>query len=129
MKKKIKMIALDLDGTTFTNDKRMTQHTKDVIQTAISQGIIVLPSTGRQFSDLPEESEEENQHSLTGNCPAGAVCLTKLISLTSNFPGVVLSFHKTIRAIVASGRMTVYFRHQNSPRRTRATTYRAAWHA
>ena len=55
MKKKIKMIALDLDGTTFTNDKRITQHTKDVIQTAIAQGIIVLPSTGRQFSGLPEE--------------------------------------------------------------------------
>lgn len=55
MKKEIKIIALDLDGTTFTNDKKITGHTKDVIEKAIEQGVYVLPCTGRQLSGLPEE--------------------------------------------------------------------------
>lgn len=56
--------------------------------------------------------------------PTGAVCLTKLISLTSNFPGVVLSFHKTnraIRAIVASGQITTNLTTHSSQRTTNAT--------
>lgn len=55
MKKQIKLIALDLDGTTFTNDKRITDHTKAVISDAIARGIDILPCTGRQFSGLPQE--------------------------------------------------------------------------
>ncbi|MDO4170999.1 MAG: Cof-type HAD-IIB family hydrolase [Lachnospiraceae bacterium] len=55
MKKEIRIIGLDLDGTTFTNDKTITQHTKEVIEKATAQGIVVLPCTGRQYSGLPEE--------------------------------------------------------------------------
>lgn len=55
MKKNIKIIALDLDGTTFTDDKHITDRTKEIIQKAISRGITVVPCTGRQFSGLPEE--------------------------------------------------------------------------
>lgn len=55
MKKNIKIIGLDLDGTTFNNEKKITDHTKQVIEQAIDEGIIVLPCTGRQYSGLPEE--------------------------------------------------------------------------
>lgn len=55
MKKQIKLIALDLDGTTFTDDKRITDHTKAVISDTIARGIDILPCTGRQFSGLPQE--------------------------------------------------------------------------
>ena len=55
MKKEIKLIGLDLDGTTFTSDKRITDHAKSVIEKAIEQGVTVLPCTGRQLSGLPEE--------------------------------------------------------------------------
>lgn len=55
MKKEIKIIALDLDGTTFNDDKIITAHTKEVIEEAISRGIEVLPCTGRQYSGLPKQ--------------------------------------------------------------------------
>lgn len=55
MKKEIRLIGLDLDGTTFTNDKRITEHTKEVIEKAIKRGITVLPCTGRPYTGLPKE--------------------------------------------------------------------------
>lgn len=55
MKKKIKLIGLDLDGTVFNEEKKITDHTKKVIEYAIKQGIVVLPATGRPQSGLPEE--------------------------------------------------------------------------
>lgn len=54
MKQNIKLIALDLDGTTFTTEKTITPKTKSVIETAIRQGIHVLPATGRQVEGLPD---------------------------------------------------------------------------
>lgn len=54
MKKDIRIIALDLDGTTFTTDKRITEHTRKTLKKAIDAGIYVLPCTGRQLSGLPE---------------------------------------------------------------------------
>jgi len=55
MKKEIRLIGLDLDGTTFTNDKRITKYTKEIIEKAIKQGITVLPCTGRPYTGLPKE--------------------------------------------------------------------------
>lgn len=55
MNKKIKMIGLDLDGTLLNSKKELTEYTKDVLKRAIEKGIIVLPSTGRPYSALPEE--------------------------------------------------------------------------
>ncbi len=54
-KKKIRLIGLDLDGTTLTTDKRLTPHTKEVLEACIRQGIEVLPATGRVWSGIPEE--------------------------------------------------------------------------
>lgn len=47
MKLKVKMIGVDLDGTLLTTDKRLLPHTAEVLSQAASQGIVVLPITGR----------------------------------------------------------------------------------
>lgn len=54
-RKRIKMIALDLDGTLLTTDKTVTEHTKEVLERAINQGVVVLPATGRPLTGVPEE--------------------------------------------------------------------------
>ena len=47
MKRRIKMIGFDLDGTLLTTDKRLTEHTRQVLERAIRKGITVLAVTGR----------------------------------------------------------------------------------
>lgn len=51
---RIKLIGLDLDGTTLTTDKVLTPHTKEVLEECIRQGIEVLPATGRVWSGIPD---------------------------------------------------------------------------
>ncbi|MCI6676165.1 MAG: Cof-type HAD-IIB family hydrolase [Clostridiales bacterium] len=51
----IRIIALDLDGTTFTDEKEVTPRTQAAIAAAIEQGIIVMPATGRPINGLPKQ--------------------------------------------------------------------------
>lgn len=51
----IRIIALDLDGTTFTDQKEITPRTQEAIASAIEHGIIVMPATGRPINGLPEQ--------------------------------------------------------------------------
>ncbi len=53
--KNIRMIGLDLDGTVFDWEKRIRPHTRETIQKAIDQGVLVLPATGRPECGLPEQ--------------------------------------------------------------------------
>ncbi len=53
-KKEIRLIGLDLDGTTLTSQKELTPHTKEVLEACIRQGIEVLPATGRVWSGIPK---------------------------------------------------------------------------
>ena len=55
MRQKIKLIALDLDGTLLTNQKTITEHTKEVLKKAMKQGVIVMPATGRGIGAIPKE--------------------------------------------------------------------------
>lgn len=55
MDHKIKMIGFDLDGTLLTSDKRISDRTRKAMEEAISQGIVLVPSTGRSLSGVPEE--------------------------------------------------------------------------
>jgi Cof subfamily protein (haloacid dehalogenase superfamily) len=51
---KIKLIALDMDGTTLQNDhKSISKRMKQAIKTAITQNIMVIPASGRIHSVLP----------------------------------------------------------------------------
>lgn len=45
----IKLIALDLDGTLLTSDKRITARTKDVLARAMARGVTVTIATGRML--------------------------------------------------------------------------------
>lgn len=53
-KKDIRLIGLDLDGTTLTSDKVLTPHTKEVLESCLRQGIQILPATGRARSGIPD---------------------------------------------------------------------------
>lgn len=52
---KIRMIALDLDGTLLTREKELTERTRAVLEKAIRQGVTVLVATGRPFEGVPKE--------------------------------------------------------------------------
>ena len=49
----IRMIALDLDGTTLTRNG-LTRRTKETLEEAIRRGIHVVIATGRVYASLPE---------------------------------------------------------------------------
>ena len=51
----IRLVALDMDGTTLQSDITLARETIVTIEKAVSQGIIVVPTTGRVFGELPEE--------------------------------------------------------------------------
>ena len=51
----IKLIALDLDGTTLNSEKQLTERTKKAIEAAIEKGVSVVIATGRAYSALPGE--------------------------------------------------------------------------
>ena len=52
---RIKLMAFDLDGTLLTSDKRLTERNKKALSAAAEQGVLIVPSTGRYFSAIPEE--------------------------------------------------------------------------
>lgn len=53
--RKIRMVGMDLDGTLFTNDKKITEHTRKILKETIEQGVVALAATGRPESGLPRE--------------------------------------------------------------------------
>ena len=55
MKIKTSLIGLDLDGTLLTSGKVLTEQTKETLKKAISQGILVMPVTGRPITGIPKE--------------------------------------------------------------------------
>ena len=57
-KKDIRLIGLDLDGTTLTTDKKLTAHTRKVLETCLERGIQILPATGRTRAAIPDYLRE-----------------------------------------------------------------------
>lgn len=55
MNREIKLIALDLDGTLLTTEKRLTDYSREVLTKAIEQGCEVVVSSGRPISAIPKE--------------------------------------------------------------------------
>ena len=43
----IRLVALDLDGTVFNDEKEITPRTLEAIRAAIAKGVDVIPATGR----------------------------------------------------------------------------------
>lgn len=52
---KIKMIALDLDGTTLDDESRLTDRTRRTLEEAIRRGLHVIVASGRAYTALPKE--------------------------------------------------------------------------
>lgn len=53
--KKIRMVALDLDGTTLNNNKIISPRTVEAFRRAMEQGVHIVIATGRTFKSLPEQ--------------------------------------------------------------------------
>ncbi len=51
---KIRLIALDLDGTLLDSDKRLTPTCREALDRAAAAGIEIVPATGRFFEGMPE---------------------------------------------------------------------------
>lgn len=50
----IRIIALDLDGTLLTTDKRLTEENRRALERAAENGIEIVPSTGRFYKGIPD---------------------------------------------------------------------------
>ena len=55
MSANIKLIALDLDGTLFNSEGKITEETKKEIKRATDKGVHVVISTGRPYNGVPFE--------------------------------------------------------------------------
>ncbi len=51
----IKLIALDLDGTTINNNREISRRNRAALQKAAEQGVNIVIATGRPFSALPAD--------------------------------------------------------------------------
>ena len=52
---KVKLIALDLDGTLLNSQKELTSRSKAALYCAASAGVLIVPTTGRFYGGMPEE--------------------------------------------------------------------------
>lgn len=43
---KIRLVAVDMDGTLLNRERKITQYTQNVIRRAVSQGVVFAPATG-----------------------------------------------------------------------------------
>ena len=50
----IRLIALDLDGTLLDSEKRLSETNRAALEKAASEGIYIVPTTGRFYSAMPE---------------------------------------------------------------------------
>ena len=55
MDKKIKLLALDLDGTVLRSNNTLSDKVKSAIESAYNCGITVVAASGRPFSSMPKE--------------------------------------------------------------------------
>ena len=62
----IKLIALDLDGTTLNDDRVISRANREALEAAIEKGVNVVIATGRAYSALPEDVFEIKGNSV---CP------------------------------------------------------------
>ena len=54
-KRKIGLIALDLDGTLLNEEKHLTEENRKALQECIERGVYIVPTTGRTLEGIPQE--------------------------------------------------------------------------
>lgn len=100
----IKLIALDMDGTTLQKDYvTITPRTEEALRAAIAKGIHVVPSTGRILGQLPESVIRIPgiHYAVTSN-GAAVVNLETGEAISSNFIGAG-SVTRIIRTLTRRG--------------------------
>lgn len=65
----IKIVGLDLDGTTLNTKGEFSQRTKDVFRKAMDKGVHIVIATGRTLNSLPKEiyNIEGLEYAITSN--------------------------------------------------------------
>lgn len=66
---KVKLIALDMDGTLFNHQSEISKKDREMIKKATEAGVAVAVATGRSYVELPIEllCEAGIQYAITGN--------------------------------------------------------------
>ena len=54
------LIALDMDGSLLTTDKRLTPRARAALSRAADSGSLIVPATGRFYKGLPAELRQES---------------------------------------------------------------------
>ena len=69
LKKNIKMVALDLDGTTFDSAGDITERTVNTLEEAATAGTHIVVSTGRSYASLPQHIKDVSgiEYAITSN--------------------------------------------------------------
>jgi len=88
LKREIKLVAIDLDGTLLTSNKQVTSKTIETLKKVVEQGVIVVIATGRPLLGLEPviEGVPRSPYMLTTNgarvvnMNTGEVILERLIS-------------------------------------------------
>ncbi len=70
----IKLLAVDMDGTCLNSNNEITDETLEALKKASQSGILVVPTTGRNFNCLPEKIKTESFYKYV-ICSNGAVAL------------------------------------------------------
>ena len=65
----IKIVGLDLDGTTLNEEGKLSDFTRAVLHRAMDEGVHIVVTTGRTFAALPKEITdiEELEYIITSN--------------------------------------------------------------
>ena len=68
-KKIIKMVALDLDGTTFDSAGGISDYTVNTLEDAAAAGVHIVVSTGRSYVSLPQHIKDVSgiEYAITSN--------------------------------------------------------------
>ena len=89
----IRVLGLDLDGTVFDSQKRISPRTMAALRAAIAKGVVVLPATGRPASGVPAEFLRLDgvRYALTSNGAAVTELATgrRIVALTFAAPDAV----------------------------------------
>lgn len=96
----VKLIALDLDGTTLNSRGQLTRRTKDALDAAIDKGVNVVIATGRCFCSLPDEINKLSglQYTITSNGAQIRDFITKEAIYNNCIDsGAVIEIEKTLR--------------------------------
>lgn len=69
LKKNIKMVALDLDGTTFNSAGDISERTVKALEDAAAAGTHIVVSTGRSYASLPDHIKNVSgiEYAITSN--------------------------------------------------------------